>query len=111
MAWNIPIFRYQSYYLRFFTLVPEVFLDFSLFEMRETRSGKRESRLSHLKRRKKSRKTSGTRVKIFNYDFICVFSFFRFLTYDPSKRITAEKALDHEYFSVSVPLNPKENNV
>ena len=35
-----------------------------------------------------------------NYN-ICIFPFFRFLTYDPSRRITAEKALDHEYFSVS----------
>ena len=29
---------------------------------------------------------------------LCIF---RFLTYDPKKRITADKALEHEYFSVS----------
>ena len=37
---------------------------------------------------------------------MCIFSFFRFLTYDPTRRITAEKALEHEYFSVSVLVNP-----
>ena len=30
-----------------------------------------------------------------------LFCIFRFLTYDPKKRITADKALEHEYFNVS----------
>ena len=37
---------------------------------------------------------------------IITFPFFRFLTYDPRRRITAEDALQHEYFSVSVHKHP-----